>query len=531
MKIAIAQINPTVGDLTGNQKKILEFIRKAREKKAELVLFPELAVTGYPPEDLLLKKHFVDENIRTLQGIAKMVKGITAVIGFVDASGGFLYNAAAVISGGKITGIYHKRELPNYGVFDEKRYFTQGRTKNTFKAGKVSFDLSICEDIWVEPKKSATTRSKLLINISSSPFDVEKLGAREKILKRNAQKSKSFVVYANLVGGQDELIFDGKSMAVSPDGVIFCRAKDFEEDLAVAEIDFKKKSYRTAEPEHPQTIERIYKALVLGTRDYIRKNGFKKVIIGLSGGIDSSLVAAVAVKAIGPVNVIGLTMASQYTSKETNADAKKLAAQLGIQILEIPIGGIFESYLTALQPHFLDKKADLTEENIQARIRGNLLMALSNKFGWLVLTTGNKSEVAVGYCTLYGDMSGGFAVIKDVPKTVVYELAKFINQKRVLIPESVISRAPSAELRENQKDQDSLPPYEILDDILDRYVSHHESLSQISKKHSPRLAKDIIRKIDLSEYKRRQSPPGIKITPRAFGKDWRLPITNQFKEY
>ncbi len=527
LRIALAQINTTVGDLTGNRKKIVACITNAKKNNADIVVFPELAVTGYPPEDLLHKEHFVRDNIKSLRALSKKVSKITVIVGFVDRDAKKnLYNAAAVIVDGRIKGIYHKRDLPNYGVFDEKRYFTQGKNSSLFSLCGVKVGLSICEDIWREDgvyQEQIKEKTDVLINLSSSPYDFGKLKQRERLLINRAKKAKAFVCYTNLVGGQDELVFDGGSLMINPQGKIIASGKQFEEDLVLG----RHLSERFS------CYERIHKALVLGTRDYIQKNGFKKVVIGISGGIDSSVVAAIAVQAVGKKNVIGISMPSQFTSKGTKADAKRLADNLGIRYIEVPIRGILATYLFMLRKEFRGQKNGVAEENLQARIRGNILMAFSNKFGWLVLTTGNKSEVAVGYCTLYGDMTGGFAVIKDVLKTQVYEVARLINNRYgKMIPASVLKRAPTAELRENQKDQDSLPPYDVLDPLLKAYVEEHQSLSQISQKikKNSKMIKEIIKKVDKSEYKRRQSPPGIKITSRAFGKDRRLPITNKYKE-
>jgi len=555
LRIALAQINVTVGDLSGNREKMLAYIKKARKQQADIVVFPELSLCGYPPEDLLYKNHFVKDNLKELQKLAKEVSGIAVVIGFVDQDKESLYNAAAVIADGKIRGIYHKESLPNYGVFDEKRYFKEGRKNPMFSFQGIPLGVNICEDIWIKDgvyRKQARQGAKILINLSSSPYDVGKLEQREELLVDCARKNKVFICYVNLVGGQDELVFDGGSLVIDNNGEIIASGKQFEEDLVVVDLDVlprkvKQKTKRIVIPCEEKTkkvlgkqkarkfsqIERIYKALVLGTRDYVYKNGFHKVVVGLSGGIDSSVVAVIAREAIGKRNVIGITMPSQYSSSGTQADAKKLAKNLGIKILEVPINEIFNVYKSALKKAFLGAKEDVTEENLQARIRGNILMAFSNKFGWLVLTTGNKSELAVGYCTLYGDMSGGFAVIKDVPKTYVYELARLINaQKKNIIPKSILTRAPSAELKEGQKDQDSLPDYKTLDSLIEGYVEDHQSLEKIVKKtKNLKAVKEMIKLIDKSEYKRRQAPPGIKITSRAFGKDWRLPITNKYKEF
>ena len=560
LRIALAQINTTVGDLKGNRRKVLEYYRLARKVRADIVVFPELVLCGYPPEDLLFKENFVRDNRGILQTLATGIGSTVAVVGFVDSdAGGALYNAAAFMAGGRIKAIYRKQVLPNYGVFDEKRYFKEGRENLLFMLGKYPLGVNICEDIWEENAAShARMRSgaKVLVNISASPYDYGKLERRRKLLGDRARRMKSFVCYTNLVGGQDELVFDGGSLIIDPRGRVVAAGRQFEEDLILADLEVatgsgrrkttaglkvvrqalkpvKREPLRMEWPAQLSPDERVLQALILGTRDYIRKNGFRQVVVGLSGGIDSALVTAIAVAAVGAENVIAVSMPSRYSSVATRSDSRRLAGNLNIRFIEVPIQDIFEAYLAGLQPVFSASKPDVTEENLQARIRGNILMALSNKFGWLVLTTGNKSEIAVGYCTLYGDMSGGFAVLKDVPKTKVYELAALINrQYGPWIPDTIIRRAPTAELKENQKDQDSLPPYAVLDDLVRAYVEEHRSLKTIQRMvRNPGVVKKVIRMIDHSEYKRRQAPPGIKITPRAFGKDWRLPITNRYKEF
>lgn len=560
LRIALAQINPCVGDIAGNSRKILDSAARAGQRQADLVIFPEMALTGYPPEDLLLKPHFVQDNMTALRALAKARKGMTALIGFVDAGKDKeLYNAAALISDGTIRGVYHKQVLPNYGVFDEKRYFREGNKPGLFLLGNVPIGVSICEDFWNQgqiPRDQAKAGAKVLINISSSPYDFGKFEKREKLLVERAVRNKAYVCYCNVVGGQDELVFDGASMVYNPFGKILAAGQQFEEDLILADLALpdqkpagkvagrfislshfkanKNKDPLMARPLEPLTkVERIDRALVLGTRDYMRKNGFQKAVIGLSGGIDSSLVAAIAVSAIGKDNVVGVSMPSEFSSQETRADARITAKNLGIRLIEVPIDEIFQTFLKVLEKEFQGTHPGVAEENIQARIRGNILMAFSNKFGWLVLTTGNKSEIAVGYCTLYGDMTGGFAVIKDVPKTMVYELVHFINARQgQAIPESVVQRAPTAELRKGQKDEDSLPPYAVLDPILKAYVEDHESFAVMAGRFKDAgMVKDVMRLVDRSEYKRRQSPPGIKISPRAFGKDWRLPITHKYKNF
>lgn len=556
-RFALAQINTTVGDLEGNRNKILLSLGQARSAQADIVLFPELAVCGYPPEDLLLKQHFLKDNLQSLKLIVKEVQDIIAVVGFVDQDRkGRLFNAAAIVAGGKIRAVYHKHALPNYGVFDEKRYFVEGVNDPLLSIGGVKMAVNICEDIWLKDGihlSQTRAGAKVLMNISSSPYDFSKCQARRKLLCARARETGAFICYVNLVGGQDELVFDGDSLVVDPRGKIMATGSSFAEDLLLVDLPVKvpakpasargcvviptrglvpaKKPLPSRSAEEIDTTKSIYQALVLGTRDYVRKNDFEKVVIGLSGGVDSSLVAAVAVDAVGSDNVIGVTMPSKFTSAETRRDADQVARNLKIRLLDIPITRIHDSYLGELRDSFAGTASGVAEENIQARIRGNILMALSNKFGWLVLTTGNKSEIAVGYCTLYGDMSGGFAVIKDVPKTVVYDLSRFVNGRgRELIPQSVLRRAPTAELRENQKDEDSLPPYEVLDPLLKAYVEEHRSLTGVIKE-DPALARKVMGLVDQSEYKRRQAPPGVKITSRAFGKDWRLPITNKYKKF
>jgi len=577
LRIGLAQVNMTVGDLDGNARKILQWAEKARRQGVALLLFPELAVTGYPPEDLLLKPAFIRDNLRALDKIRRGLKapGMVTVLGFVDG-GDDIKNAAAIIHRGKILGVYHKRRLPNYGVFDEDRYFQRGERPLSLRWGQLRVGVSICEDIWYPggPSQEALQgQAELIVNLSSSPYHLGKSEQRERMLRTRAADGVAMVAYVNLVGGQDELLFDGGSTIYDPDGQVIARGKLFEEELVVADLDleevFRRRLHdprsRKEKQVHAQEIDRtvwaqipgapptparrrpilpkvlprlepaeeVFLALVLGTRDYVRKNGFSRVLVGLSGGVDSALVAALAVEALGRKAVKGVSMPGPFTSRGTRADAAKVAKNLGIEFLEIPIGPVFESYLKALKPAFKGRKPDVAEENLQARIRGNYLMALSNKFGWLVLTTGNKSELATGYCTLYGDMAGGFAVIKDVPKTLVYAVAEFINARagRDRIPRSVLERPPTAELRPNQTDQDTLPPYAELDPIMKAYVEEDLSFEEIvAKGAKPATVKKVIRMVDGNEYKRRQGPPGIKITERAFGKDWRLPITNRYRK-
>jgi NAD+ synthase (glutamine-hydrolysing) len=553
LKIALAQINSTVGDLAGNTRKILEYTALAKRAGAELVVFPELAVCGYPPEDLLLKKHFVADNIKALDAIVKKIRNISVITGFVDSDAiGKIYNAAAVISNGKLQNVYHKQELPNYGVFDEKRYFSLGKNSGILTVKGVKIGINICEDIWIDGavhQAQAKSGAQVLINISASPYHAGKLKVRQELLLRRALATKTYLVHVNAVGGQDELVFDGGSMVISPDGAVLARARQFEEQLLVVSCSgFPTEVTATAGSRPGGTFgndngkeiapllnesEEIYKALVLGTRDYASKNGFKKAALGLSGGVDSALVACIACDAFGPENVTAISMPGPFNSKATCQDARAVAKNLKIELKEIPIKRIFASYLKTMTPYFAHLGADTTEENIQARIRGNILMAMANKFGGLILTTGNKSEMAVGYCTLYGDMSGGYAVIKDVFKTKVYELARFRNSisREALIPKSILLRAPSAELRLNQTDEETLGAYEDLDKILMAYIENHASPQDIvALGMDPKMVLRTVRLVDMNEYKRRQAPPGVKITPCAFGKDWRLPITNKYKE-
>jgi NAD+ synthase (glutamine-hydrolysing) len=572
LRIAMAQINPTVGALAKNAEKILKFAEKARGMEADLVVFPELALTGYPPEDLLLKPRFIDDNMEWLKRISRKIRGITAIIGFVDREED-IYNAAAIVHKGTVVDVYHKMFLPNYGVFDEERYFQAGRGPLNLNIGEVTVGLGICEDIWYPEGPSrvqALAGAQIIVNINASPYYVGKAGLREDMLVTRALDNEAVVAYNNTVGGQDELIFDGQGMIINEEGKVIARGKPFSEDLIVADLDVegiarmrlhdtrrrkerfdrsiaavreitlhperakkKKKALPVkAPPEPPSHLEEVLMALLIGTEDYVKKNRFRHCVIGLSGGIDSSLVAAVAVEALGRKNITGVFMPSRYSSPESKKDALALAKNLGIELVTIPIQKSFESYLTMLRDAFGKRPADVTEENIQARIRGNTIMALSNKFGWLVLTTGNKSEMSVGYATLYGDMAGGFAVIKDVPKTMVYELSSYMNIRagRTLIPERVIVKAPTAELKPGQTDQDTLPPYDVLDPILKAYVEDDRSLDEIvAMGFKKGLVKRIIEMVDRSEYKRRQAPPGIKITPRALGKDRRMPITNRYE--
>jgi NAD+ synthase (glutamine-hydrolysing) len=569
IRIALVQINSTVGDLPGNCAKIKECILKGKRLGADLIVFPELCLTGYPPEDLLLNPNFVEDNLKALQDIIPSTKGISVILGFVDRDKkGKIYNAAALLANAKFLAAYHKILLPNYGVFDEKRYFQPGEEHLIFNLADVDFGVNICEDIWEgagSARQEACLGARVLINISASPYHKGKLALRRAMLAERARENSAFVFYCNLVGGQDELVFDGASLIINPKGKTEVQGRQFDEDLIAFDLDRrllakygrkifksetgldknrfrkidipvlskenKKPKFSRANIKPMPLEEELYQALVLGTHDYVLKNGFKRVAIGLSGGIDSALVAMLACDALGRDNVITVSMPSRYSSQEIMADARRLARNLGIKFITVPIDTIFQLYLDNLRSVFGGLKPDVTEENLQARIRGNILMALSNKFGWLVLTTGNKSETSVGYCTLYGDMAGGFAVVKDVPKVLVYKLAQWRNKKetRKIIPETIFTRAPTAELRLNQKDEDSLPPYRVLDPILEEYVEKDRGWKEIVKKgFQEAVVKEIIRKVDRNEYKRRQGPPGIKITPRAFGKDRRFPITNRY---
>lgn len=538
--LCLAQINTTVGDFSANQSKIEEALLWARSNNCQVVIFPEMTVSGYPAEDLLLKSSFLEQNLRIIQGLAPKTKGMMVVVGFAqrDPKSKKVYNSAAIYLDGKIHAIYQKNKLPNYGVFDERRYFSEGSKPCFFKAFGVRWGISICEDIWDQEsfvyQKKYTGKVDCLINISASPYCRGKLKARKDLLKKLSRATRSWVVYLNLVGGQDELVFDGGSLLVDPKGNLRFQAKQFQEELLVAPLMLRGKPSKSLKKVAPLSeAEEVYEALKLGVRDYVGKNGFRSVVMGLSGGIDSALVAAIAVDALGPEKVHGVTMPSPYTSPETYQDSKGLAKNLGIRCLEFRIDSLLAEYKKVLQSVFAGLQEDVTEENLQARIRGTLLMALSNKFGHLLLTTGNKSEVATGYCTLYGDMAGGFGVLKDVPKTLVFGLAQWRNRiaGQALIPQTVLDRPPSAELRYGQKDQDSLPPYALLDQLIDAYVEHDQALRQIKIGGlSHQEIYRVLRLIDASEYKRRQAAPGIKITPRAFGRDRRMPITNRYIE-
>ncbi len=571
LRIALGQINPTVGDLEGNVRRIVDGLDRARALGATLVAFPELAIPGYPPEDLVFKPAFIEANLRALDEVMPATRGLTAIVGFIDRRDD-VFNAAAVLHDGARAGVYHKQYLPNYGVFDENRYFQAGAETPVFTLGDTTFAVNVCEDVWYPTGPTtaqALAGAELVVTINASPYHAGKAHVRERMVATRASDDLVCLAFVNMVGGQDELVFDGGSFVVNERGEVLARGRAFEEDLIVTDLDLDAVFHarlhdprrrqeklragdrvtRVALPALPAAatlptlpprevealspVAEVFQALVLGTRDYVRKSGFKHVVIGLSGGIDSSLVAAVAVEALGRENVTGVTMPSPYSSSGTRGDARRLAKNLGIEFLALPITPVFAAFKRALARPFKGLKEDVAEENIQARVRGTLLMALSNKFGWLVLTTGNKSEIGVGYSTLYGDMAGGFAVVKDVPKTLVYEVSRHVNTRagRALIPESVFTRAPSAELRPDQTDQDTLPPYPVLDAILEAYVEDDRSVADLAALgFEPETARKVVRMVDANEYKRRQGPIGVKITPRAFGRDWRLPIVNRFRQ-
>ena len=579
LRVALAQVNVTVGDLEANTEKIRAAMQHAHAAGAHIVCLPELALTGYPPEDLLLKPGFVAANLRKLDELidaSRDLPGLTAVIGFVDRDHD-IYNAAAIIHEGNLAGTYHKHYLPNYGVFDENRYFQAGHKAPVFLINDVHVGVTVCEDVWYPTGPmtlQAHAGAEVIININGSPYHAGKGTFRETMLATRAADNGVIVVYLNMVGGQDELVFDGGSMVFNEQGTLIARAKEFAEDMLIVDLDtasvFRSRLHDprrrqerlqvnsadvpvipvTTNPVSlsknevvlgaPQRIEpkmerlqEIYAALVLGTGDYVRKTGFKQVVIALSGGVDSALTAVIAVDALGAENVLGISMPSGYSSEGSKTDAQALAENLGIQLLTIPIEETFRTSLKMLRPALGDDDPGLAAENLQARIRGNILMTISNKLGPLVLTTGNKSEMATGYSTLYGDMAGGFAVLKDVLKTLVYELCIYRNAlgDRPVIPQSIIEKPPSAELRPGQKDVDSLPPYEVLDPILKAYVEEDRSFEEmLAMGFERKTVERVMRLVDISEYKRRQAPPGVKITPRAFGRDRRLPITNRYRE-
>lgn len=544
LRFGLAQINATVGDMRGNADSISRMIDSAKKGRVDVIVFPELCICGYPPEDLLHKSKFLQDNEVTLQDLSNQTEAITLIVGLAQGDSNQCYNSAAVIQDGQIRAIYQKGLLPNYGIFDEKRYFTPGQAPVILEKDRLHIAVTICEDIWDmdwldQFLDGQNHKLDLLVNLSASPFNSGKILERQDILARCARHFNCAVAYCNLVGGQDELVFDGRSMIVNAQGEIISQAKEFEEDLCVVDLEKKTNSQLEIIPVSPSyyssksldDIFEVHQALVLGTRDYVRKNGFSKVVIGLSGGIDSALVAALAVEALGNENVIGISMPSRFNTAETRNDAEKLAENMGIEFHTVPIAETLDAFSKTLGLVEGWHEDGLAYENLQARIRGTILMSYSNQYGWLVLTTGNKSETAVGYSTLYGDTAGGFAIIKDVPKTLVYKLCQHINDKsgQAVIPETIITRPPSAELRPDQKDSDSLPDYETLDTILKNYVELDHSIEELIRAgFNEEQVRRVIRLVDRNEYKRRQSPPGIKITPRAFGKDRRMPITNRY---
>lgn len=569
MRIALAQINPVVGDLEGNGRLIVDWIGRARDLGADVVCFPELAITGYPPEDLVLKPSFVRDNLAQLDVIASATKGICAVVGFVDQEGE-IFNAAAFVHDGVVKAIYHKVFLPNYGVFDEKRYFEPGKRCPIIELDGVRVGLSVCEDCWFPSGPMAWEAhlgAEVLININGSPYHAGKRAPREAMVGERATDYGAFVAWVNTVGGQDELVFDGNSVVFGPHGQVLAHAASFVEELLVCDIEpasagrrptenirreaegaerleleltevsIDATTSRAAKPPVALSMSKpldgpaeIYAAVVLGTRDYIHKQGFDKVVIGMSGGVDSALTAAIACDALGPENVIGVRMPSRYTSPESLEDAGLVAETLGMQLMDLPIEPAHKGFEKILAGAFEGTRPGVAEENVQPRIRSTILHALSNKFGYIVLSTGNKSELATGYGTLYGDIAGGYAVLKDITKTTVYELCRYRNSLSPAIPERVISKAPSAELKPGQKDVDSLPPYEELDPILRGYIEDELSPEElVAAGNRPETVARVIQMVDGSEYKRRQAPPGVKITPRAFGRDRRMPITNRYR--
>ena len=573
-RIALAQINPIVGDITTNTSMILDYVQRARNLNVDLVAFPELAITGYPPEDLLFKKSFIQANVAAMNSIVEASEDVAVVVGYVEQDGIDLFNSAALGYRGRYIDSYRKIFLPNYGVFDEERYFKKGDVCPVYEINGTQVGINICEDIWYPMGPTVLqcgAGAEVIVNINASPFHAGKRIEREAMLSDRSSTHQVFLGYANTVGGQDELVFDGSSVVVDSDGHIITRGISFDEDLIVADLDMGFYSGRNPENQNRNPItssdfgearnvfvssfapnskaelsilrdvselsemEEVYHALVMGTGDYVRKSGFTKAVIGLSGGIDSALTCVIAVDALGCDNVVGVGMPSRYSSDGSIIDAKELADNLGIDFWEIPIEPAHVSFTNMLEPMFKDTNPNVAEENVQARIRGNVMMTIANKFGWIVLTTGNKSEMAMGYATLYGDMAGGFAVLKDVPKTLVYDLSRQRNQQAddgLLIPLSTIEKPPSAELRPDQTDQDTLPPYDELDPIVKAYVEEDFSyLELVDAGYPESVVQKVIAAVDRNEYKRRQSPPGVKITPRAFGKDRRLPIINKYSQF
>jgi NAD+ synthase (glutamine-hydrolysing) len=536
VRVALGQLNTTVGDLDGNLERMTEWAAKATQAGADVVLFPELAITGYPPEDLVLRPEFVRDNLASLEALAAAAGGgCDVIVGFVDRSDAGLHNAAALLRGGAVAARYHKCRLPNYGVFDERRYFAPGEGGVTVEVAGTDVGLSVCEDAWFAGAPWQDYRGvPLIANINGSPFHRRKVHERADVLRERVRETGAWIAYVNAVGGQDELVFDGGSLVMAPDGSVACHAQRFDEDLLVVEVGDD--GFRAdARPPWPDETAEVYRALVLALRDYVRKNGFQEVALGLSGGIDSALVAVLAADALGPEAVRALAMPSPYSSEASVEDALEIGRRLGVRVDVVGITEVFDAFKGALGPLFEGRPEDVAEENVQARIRGTLLMGISNKFGSMVLTTGNKSEYAVGYATLYGDMAGGFAPIKDVPKMLVYELCAWRNEQAEStgdeppIPERVMTKPPSAELRPDQKDTDSLPPYDVLDPIVEAYVQDDLGADAIVERgHDRAIVERVARLIDAAEYKRRQAAPGVKITPKAFGRDRRLPITNRY---
>ena len=571
LRLALCQANLPVGDLAGNVERMRREIRRARDRGSDLVVFPELALTGYPPEDLLLKASFVREAAEAARELAAEATGIVAIVGVpVGAAPGAgaaaLHNAAVVLADGRVAATYHKHHLPNYAVFDERRYFAPGRQALVIEVRGRRIGLTICEDIWMPggPADWAAAEggAELLVNLSASPYHRDKGRERESLFAARCRRQRCGLAFCNAVGGQDELVFDGHSLVIGPDGTVIARGAQFEEELLVVDIeerpgggsgaaseaaaaDARVATASIAAPPEPAArpplparplagllapAAETYRALTLGTADYIRKNRFRGAVLGLSGGIDSALTLAIAADAIGPQSVTAVSMPSRYTAAENRDDGAELARRLGVRLIELPIEDLAAAYAAVLAQPFAGTESDVTEENLQARIRGNLVMALSNKFGWLVLTTGNKSEMSVGYATLYGDMAGGFAVLKDVLKTWVYRLADWRNRDGEVIPRRIIDKPPTAELRANQLDSDSLPPYDLLDAILEAYVEQDRSPAQIESAGFERATVErVVQLVDRAEYKRRQAPPGVRVSTRAFGKDRRLPITNRYR--
>ncbi|MFN2524949.1 MAG: NAD+ synthase [Actinomycetota bacterium] len=554
MLIAVAQLNQTVGDISGNTERIVASVVRAKAMGAQVVCAPELAISGYPPEDLLLKRSFVSANRSALDQIAEATTDVIAIVGFVDTDGSALYNAAAICADRKVASVYRKQLLPNYGVFDEKRYFEPGARDLLIETSAGVLGVCVCEDLW-SPSGPVVSQgdagAQIVVNINASPFHKNKLAERFELLSKRARRARAAIVYVNMVGGQDELVFDGASLVVDAGGGLVARLKQFEESFAVVDVALGEARPLAADvdrvrvaipetsadlgPPHRAAIlgaeEEIYRALTVSVHDYVVKNGFEKVVVGLSGGIDSSLTAAIAADALGSNVVLGVAMPSEFSSSHSIEDAKALAANLGIEMIEAPISSVYRSYLDTLTQTFGRQEMGLAEENLQARVRGNLLMATSNRFGHLVVTTGNKSEMACGYSTLYGDMAGGFALLKDVFKTEVYALARYRNSISPVIPDNVLTKPPSAELRPDQKDSDSLPPYEELDPILEAYIEDDSGIEDIvAQGHEREIVEKVIALVDRAEYKRRQAPPGPKVTVKAFGRDRRLPITNRWRE-